>query len=133
MPIYEYACPKCRVIFNFLSKRINPERSPVCPKCGNKKLFKQMSRFANLRGLKEPAAKPETEAGKPPEALARRLEDEGRDVPGLPGDRHDPARDRAHRVDRGGDGRRGREVRRWGWHGGHKRPAVGAPCCRGAG
>ena len=34
MPIYEYGCPKCRVIFNFLSKRINPERLPVCPKCG---------------------------------------------------------------------------------------------------
>ena len=25
MPIYEFACPKCRVIFNFLSKRINPD------------------------------------------------------------------------------------------------------------
>ena len=48
MPIYEFACPQCRVIYNFLSKRINPERSPVCPKCGNKKLAKQMSRFAAL-------------------------------------------------------------------------------------
>ncbi len=57
MPIYEYACPKCRVIFNFLSKRINPDRLPVCPKCGNKKMTKQMSRFAMSRGLKEPAAK----------------------------------------------------------------------------
>jgi putative FmdB family regulatory protein len=36
MPIYEFACPKCRVIFNFLSKRLNPEREPVCPKCGNR-------------------------------------------------------------------------------------------------
>ena len=26
MPIYEFACPKCRVIFNFLSKRVNPDR-----------------------------------------------------------------------------------------------------------
>jgi len=56
MPIYEYACPKCRVIFNFLSKRINPDRLPVCPKCGNKKMEKQMSRFAMSRGLKEPAS-----------------------------------------------------------------------------
>lgn len=56
MPIYEFACPKCRVIFNFLSKRINPERSPVCPKCGNKKLAKQMSRFASPKGAKEPVA-----------------------------------------------------------------------------
>jgi putative FmdB family regulatory protein len=66
MPIYEYACPKCRVIFNFLSKRVNPDRSPVCPKCGNKKMTKQMSRFAMSRGLKEPAAKTEAEAGGPP-------------------------------------------------------------------
>lgn len=55
MPIYEFACPKCRVIFNFLSKKVNPTHSPTCPKCGNKKLAKQMSRFAMPRGLKEPA------------------------------------------------------------------------------
>ncbi len=57
MPIYEYACPKCRVIFNFLSKRVNPDRSPVCPKCGNNNLTKKISRFAMTRGLPEPAAK----------------------------------------------------------------------------
>jgi len=56
MPIYEYACPKCRVIFNFLSKRMTPDRLPTCPKCGNKKMTKQVSRFAMSRGLKEPAA-----------------------------------------------------------------------------
>ena len=66
MPIYEYACPKCRVIFNFLSKRINPDRLPTCPKCGNKKMTKQMSRFAMSRGLKEPAAKPEGEGDEGP-------------------------------------------------------------------
>lgn len=65
MPIYEFACPKCRVIFNFLSKRINPDRTPVCPKCGNKKMRKQMSRFAMSKGLKEPAAKPEGDDGPP--------------------------------------------------------------------
>ena len=57
MPIYEFACPKCRKIFSFLSKRINPDRLPVCPKCGNKKLEKQLSRFAMTRGLAEPGAK----------------------------------------------------------------------------
>jgi len=59
MPIYEFACPKCRVIFNFLSKRVNPDRLPVCPKCGNKKMTKQMSPFAMPRGLKESAAAPD--------------------------------------------------------------------------
>ena len=56
MPIYEFACPKCRVIFNFLSKRVNPERQPSCPKCGNRKMLRQMSRFAMPKGVKEPAA-----------------------------------------------------------------------------
>lgn len=67
MPIYEFACPKCRVVFNFLSKRVNPEHLPVCPKCGNKKMSKQMSRFAMPRGMKEPAAAAEGAAeGEPP-------------------------------------------------------------------
>ena len=66
MPIYEYACPKCRKIFSFLSKRMNPDRLPVCPKCGNKEMTKQMSRFAMTRGLAEPPAKPEGEGDEPP-------------------------------------------------------------------
>jgi putative FmdB family regulatory protein len=56
MPIYEFACPKCRKIYSFLSKRVNPDRLPVCPKCGFPKLERQMSRFATVKGLKEPAA-----------------------------------------------------------------------------
>ena len=56
MPIYEFACPKCRRIFSFLSKRLNPDRVPVCPKCGNKKLKKEISNFAFNRGAKESAA-----------------------------------------------------------------------------
>jgi putative FmdB family regulatory protein len=66
MPIYEFACPKCRRIFNFLSKRLNPDRLPVCPRCGNKKLVKQMSRFAMTKGLKEPAAKGDAESDEGP-------------------------------------------------------------------
>src|SRR5213592_2839544 len=61
MPIYEFACPKCRRVFNFLSKRLNPDRLPACPKCGNEKMVKQMSRFAMTKGLKEPAAKGDTD------------------------------------------------------------------------
>jgi putative FmdB family regulatory protein len=50
MPIYEFACPKCRVIFNFFYKRPEPDRLPKCPKCGNKRMVKEMSRFAVSRG-----------------------------------------------------------------------------------
>jgi putative FmdB family regulatory protein len=66
MPIYEFACPKCRKIYSFLSKRVNPGRPPVCPKCGNKKMSKQVSRFAMTRKVAEPAAKTEPESGEPP-------------------------------------------------------------------
>src|SRR5262245_26512695 len=66
MPIYEFACPKCRKIYSFLSKRVNPSHSPTCPKCGNKKLDKQVSRFAMTKGLTEPAAKAEGAEGEPP-------------------------------------------------------------------
>jgi putative FmdB family regulatory protein len=60
MPIYEFACPKCRKIFNFLSKRIQPAHLPSCPKCGNKNLQKQMSSFAMPKGVGEEPASPET-------------------------------------------------------------------------
>jgi putative FmdB family regulatory protein len=53
MPIYEFACPQCRVVFSFLSKRVDPKRSPTCPKCGHKRLVKEISRFAPLRGVAE--------------------------------------------------------------------------------
>ena len=66
MPIYEFACPKCRKIYSFLSKRINPRGLPACPKCGNKKLKKEMSGFAMTRGLKEPATGAAAEGNEPP-------------------------------------------------------------------
>ena len=62
MPIYEFACPKCRRIFSFLSKRVKPARPPVCPKCGNKKMSKQVSCFAMTKGLKESSAKTDADA-----------------------------------------------------------------------
>ena len=74
MPIYEFACPKCRKLFSFLSKRVKPGRLPVCPKCGNKKMTKQVSRFAMSRGLKEPAAKSETEGEPMPDMDDPRME-----------------------------------------------------------
>jgi putative FmdB family regulatory protein len=66
MPIYEFACPRCRRIFSFLSKRVNPAHSPTCPKCGRANLTKELSRFAMIRGVAEPTAAPEGDAGGPP-------------------------------------------------------------------
>ena len=69
MPIYEFACPKCRRIFSFLSKRVRPERTPTCPKCGGRNLRREVSRFALLKGAPEPApsaAAPEAGQDGPP-------------------------------------------------------------------
>jgi putative FmdB family regulatory protein len=68
MPIYEFSCPRCRVIFSFLSKRVNPDRGPTCPKCGGSKMKKQVSGFALIRGVPESVSKPEAaeEGGEPP-------------------------------------------------------------------
>lgn len=55
MPIYEYACHQCHAIFSFLSKRINPERQPHCPKCGRIELIKEISSFAMISSTKTEA------------------------------------------------------------------------------
>ena len=56
MPIFEYACSECRRIFQFLSRRLQPTRQPKCPQCGGKKMVKEVSKFAALKGAAEPAA-----------------------------------------------------------------------------
>ena len=53
MPIYEFYCPQCHMIFNFYSRTINTEKIPSCPKCNRSELKRQMSSFAVLRGQKE--------------------------------------------------------------------------------
>jgi len=48
MPIYEFYCDTCNVIFNFYSSRVNTAKIPACPKCGKKELSKQISKFATI-------------------------------------------------------------------------------------
>lgn len=49
MPIYEFYCDSCNVIFNFFSSRINTTAEPNCPKCGKEKISRQMSKFSTMR------------------------------------------------------------------------------------
>ena len=46
MPIYEFYCSKCNMIFNFFSKSVNTEKRPACPKCQKIGLERRMSVFA---------------------------------------------------------------------------------------
>ncbi|MHC4945101.1 MAG: FmdB family zinc ribbon protein [Planctomycetota bacterium] len=59
MPVYEFYCPDCHRIFNFMSRRMNTTKRPDCPKCGRPKIERQVSLFAVSRGLKEEADEPD--------------------------------------------------------------------------
>lgn len=48
MPIYEFYCEVCNVVFNFYSSKVNTTKVPDCPKCGKKELSKQISKFATI-------------------------------------------------------------------------------------
>lgn len=45
MPIYEYLCRTCNRIFSFHSFKVDPDKVPVCPKCGARDLVRVPSRF----------------------------------------------------------------------------------------
>ena len=49
MPIYEFYCESCNVIFNFLSSRVDTAKRPACPRCGRPELDRQLSRFSTPR------------------------------------------------------------------------------------
>lgn len=53
MPVYEFYCRDCHTVFNFLSRRVNTDRRPACPRCRRPGLEKQVSVFAISKGRKE--------------------------------------------------------------------------------
>jgi len=53
MPIYEFYCPDCHTVYNFLAKTIQITRRPKCPHCGRPDLERQVSRFAISKGRAE--------------------------------------------------------------------------------
>jgi putative FmdB family regulatory protein len=53
MPIYEFYCDTCNVIFNFFSPRVNTAKKPDCPRCGKRELARRISTFATIGKAKE--------------------------------------------------------------------------------
>jgi putative FmdB family regulatory protein len=53
MPIYEFYCRNCHMIFNFFSSSVNTQKRPMCPRCRKTRLVRQMSVFASPRNLSE--------------------------------------------------------------------------------
>ena len=60
MPIYEFACDRCRKVFQFFYRSADSGKKPTCPKCGKKRLQRRMSGFAvqksATRGDENPGA-----------------------------------------------------------------------------
>lgn len=46
MPIYEFYCPHCHTVFNFLSRSVNTTTTPACPACTKDDMTRRVSRFA---------------------------------------------------------------------------------------
>lgn len=46
MPIYEFYCDNCNVLFKFFSRRVDTDTRPDCPRCHRGELSRQMSTFA---------------------------------------------------------------------------------------
>ncbi len=53
MPIYEFYCSKCHMIFNFFSPKVNTTKIPGCPKCNKAELERRASMFSISRKLNE--------------------------------------------------------------------------------
>jgi putative FmdB family regulatory protein len=71
MPIYEFYCPDCHMLFNFFSTSVNTEKRPSCPKCGKIRLERRMSVFATPRnqGEEADAPLPDMDEGKMEKAM----------------------------------------------------------------
>lgn len=53
MPIYEFYCASDHTVFNFLSKRVNTDATPPCPRCG-RTLARKPSTFAMSKNRPDP-------------------------------------------------------------------------------
>jgi putative FmdB family regulatory protein len=82
MPIYEFYCAPCHRIFNFLSRGVDTNAAPACPKCGRTPLQRRVSSFAISKNRAEPKAAAEPGADELPpgfdeQKLMRAMEELG--------------------------------------------------------
>jgi putative FmdB family regulatory protein len=86
MPIYEFFCDSCNVIFNFFSQRVNTAKKPDCPRCGKLQLERRISTFATIGKAREEGGDPlagldETKMERAFESLMREAEHINEDDP----------------------------------------------------
>jgi len=64
MPIYEYACAKCRTVYQFWTQRIGETKVPDCPHCGKPDRMKKLiSAFAIGKKQASSGPAPDLEPG----------------------------------------------------------------------
>ncbi len=89
MPIYEFYCAHCHRVFNFLSRQVDTEKVPACPRCQRRDLSRRVSSFAISKGRKEePARPPGPEPGADEGRLERAMEAMAGEIEGI--DENDP-------------------------------------------
>jgi putative FmdB family regulatory protein len=71
MPIYEFYCRHCHRVFSFLSRAVNTDKTPACPRCAQGDMTRRVSAFAISKGRKE---EPKPEGPKEPDIDEARLE-----------------------------------------------------------
>jgi len=54
MPIYEFYCPSCHVIYSFFARTMKSDVIPSCPKNKTHSLQREVSRFAFIGKAREP-------------------------------------------------------------------------------
>jgi putative FmdB family regulatory protein len=79
MPIYEFYCKDCNMIFNFFSASVNVEKRPMCPRCHKGELQRRMSSFAipKNRGEEDNTAMPEMDEAKMEQVMSVLAEEAG--------------------------------------------------------
>ncbi len=48
MPLYEFECLKCGIVFEKLVRKVGAVSDVVCPECGSPKVQQQISTFASF-------------------------------------------------------------------------------------
>jgi putative FmdB family regulatory protein len=97
MPIYEFYCGDCHRLFSFLSRKVNSEARPACPKCGRRELARRASSFAISKRRPEPPVGGEAMSGPDDARLEKAMQALAGEAEGL---NEDDPRQAAHLMRR---------------------------------
>ncbi len=80
MPIYEFYCENCNMIFSFFSASVNVEKRPMCPRCRVVELQRRMSSFATPKnkGGEDKTGMPGMDEAKREQAMSTLAKEMGR-------------------------------------------------------